>query len=278
MVKQFGLVAVALVVLIALFVAVETSFSDRFAQCKGAQSEQYKQGTAEKNETTLGRTIYIYVRCTGDFIEANEGSIAALAALIIAAFTATLWYATSAQAAITRESLVANKRAFVFASAFTQFYELDPVNGRHNWRFRPHWRNSGDTPTKRLIIHTNCELRNTQLPHDFNFDYATTNTGQGFLGPKFEQLGGIAPMPPDAPITPQDILDVQAGRKYLYLMGWAKYYDVFPNTPPRITRFCWQILPFGDPAAFVPNDPAHTLTFSHVFSPRGNCADEECNS
>jgi hypothetical protein len=119
-----------------------------------------------------------------------------------------------------------------------------------------------------------CELRNTPLPQNFDFNYATTNIGTGLLGPKYENEGGLAPMPPHQPaITAQDIIDVQNGRKFLYLMGWTRYFDVFPKTPEHITRFCWIVIPNGNPLAFIPNSPegsGHTLTFGYLHFPRGN--------
>ena len=88
-------------------------------------------------------------------------------------------------------------------------------------------------------------------------------------------MGGAAPLIPAAPITPQDIIDAQNGRKFIYLWGWAKYFDVFPRTPEHITRFCWLILVAGDPLSFNPAQPNST-TFATANHIEGNCADEEC--
>jgi hypothetical protein len=75
-------------------------------------------------------------------------------------------------------------------------------------------------------------------------------------------------------------LDAQAGRKFIYLWGWVRYFDVFPRTPEHITRFCWLIVPVGDPLAFVPgaapNQPG-SLSFGSLHHSEGNCADEECS-
>jgi hypothetical protein len=186
---------------------------------------------------------------------------------------------TNRQAKLTKEALVADKRAFVFAESLFSYWE-NGQNGTYNWRFRPVWKNSGDTPTKRLEIHTNCELRNSPLPDGFDFNYATSNVGGGLLGPRDSSTGGLAPNYPAAAITPQDIADVQAARKFLYLWGWAKYNDVFPGTPRHVTRFCWALLPNGNSLTFVPPTPPnpYSLTFSNIHLNQGNCADEECNS
>jgi hypothetical protein len=81
---------------------------------------------------------------------------------------------------------------------------------------------------------------------------------------------------PKAAISLQDILDSQHGTKWLYIWGWARYSDVFANTPQHITRFCWVITPVGDPLAFDPNVPSG-IDFQTVHHTEGNCADDECS-
>jgi hypothetical protein len=129
-----------------------------------------------------------------------------------------------------------------------------------------------------MTMHTECVLRDTRLPKGFDFDYATADVGFALIPPKAGLLGGVAPRPPAAQITPDDILQVQAARKFLYLWGWAKYFDVFDDERAHITRFCWQVVVNGDPATFRPesNDPRERLVFSIIYHEDGNCADEEC--
>ena len=84
-------------------------------------------------------------------------------------------------------------------------------------------------------------------------------------------------MLPEAAISPQDILDVQAGRKHLYLWGWAKYFDVFPGTREHITRFCWIVTPIGDPLAYDQNlkqGDTKLLVFNFIHNAEGNYADD----
>jgi hypothetical protein len=175
---------------------------------------------------------------------------------------------------IASNAMVAGERAFLFATGFEQFYELDTTTGHFNWRFKPIWRNSGNTPTKELTISTICEIGASTLPDDFDFDIPSGIVGGGLLGPKYENLGGIAPPYPLAPVTTEDLLAAQNGTKYIYLIGWAKYRDVFPNTDAHITRFCWIILPNGDPLTFVPNDKDHALGFPYAHHQKGNSADD----
>jgi hypothetical protein len=89
-------------------------------------------------------------------------------------------------------------------------------------------------------------------------------------------VAGQAPHMPGRGLTPQDILDIQSGAKVFYVWGWARYFDVLPNTPEHITRFCWQIMSTGNPITFNPIGDADGVRFSWLGQPRGNCADEEC--
>jgi hypothetical protein len=258
------------IVFVAAFVFIERSFSPTFQQCVASPEGN--------NPSLFGVTIDQYVRCTGGFVKTYEAAISALAAVIIAAFTGTLWVATSRQAALTREAFIADKRAFVFASGIQSFYEPDP-SGHFNWRIAPVWQNSGDTPTRRLRIYTDGFFSNAPISPTFDFNYIDPKSpaGTGLLGPKMPCIGGQAPHSPhQAALTPQDILDIQNGKKFFYLWDWVRYYDTLPNTSEHITRFCWRILSTGNPLTFNPLVDPNSVRFFNLYDARGNCADEEC--
>ena len=256
---------VAMLLLLFAFIALERGFSAAFNEC-------LRQNAA----AGFGPVVSAYISCSGSFIDANSGGITALATLVIAAFTATLWVATSRQAKLTREAFVADKRAFVFATGFNQTYEQDKATGLYNWRLRPVLRNSGGTPTKDMEMYVACEIRNSQLPTGYAFTPQAQNVAKGMMPPVFELQGGLAP--PGSAITPQDIIDSQTGRKFIYLWGWIRYRDIFPETEQHITRYCWLIMASGDPLQFVPNTPGQppvpgTLSFSNAHHPEGNSID-----
>jgi hypothetical protein len=177
---------------------------------------------------------------------------------------------------IARDAMVAGQRAFVFAVNVVGLWDLDPATQQYNWRLRALIRNSGNTPTKNLTMHTSCLLLNHELPKNFDFDSnMTAKIGTGLLGPKADGFGGVAPVSPEPALTPQDLIDVQKGRKWLYFMGWLRYHDVFPETPQHITRYCWLVTPSGDPTIFTPANPSG-VTFPSIHHFEGNCADDEC--
>lgn len=259
MIKRTTAAVLSIVVIGAVFVGFEWIFVPSFGGCVGTG------------------TLSAYVECSAAFLDHHGAGITALATIVIAAFTGTLWFATIRSTELARESFSADKRAFVFAMGINGFWERENTSGQYNWRFRPLWQNSGDTPSKNLRIFTGCELRDTPLPVGFKFKHG--EEGTGLLPPKSTLSGGLAPTPPQAAITPQDILDVQAGRKFLYLWGWAKYHDVFPGTKEHVTHFCWLVTPLGDPLKYIPGTqpPAPGgLAFHTIHHPEGNCADEEC--
>jgi hypothetical protein len=269
-------------ILVVLFIAgivwiVESS--QTFQDCiSGGQNKTNNNAT--KDGVAILSTPGTYRDCLGSFVVVQNPAITALSTLVIAIFTIVLAGVTSRQAKLTKEALIADKAAFVFPSGYNQWWEVDALTGLYNWRLRPRWRNSGDTAAKEVMIHTECEIRNTPFPAGHVFNRAVTNEPRGFLGPREENVGGLAPGSGQAAITAQDIVDAQAGRKFIYLWGWTRYNDVFPNTPRHMTTFCWIIHVQGDPLTYVPHTDGPvgapgTLTFSWFQHPEGNSTEDE---
>ena len=225
--RSFLIFATTVVSLLLLFVALERVFAPSFKACINHEGQ-----IVEGHDPGISAMVGVYAHCTGAFIEGNSGGITALATLVIAAFTATLWLATNRQAELTKEAFIADKRAFIFATGFSQAWEEDKATGLYNWRFRPVLRNSGATPTKSMQMYVACEVRNTVLPPGYAFTPEEHNIASATMPPNFELQGGLAPRFPGAAITPQDIIDSQAGKKFIYIWGWIKYRDVFPKDSP----------------------------------------------
>lgn len=257
-------------------IALARNQSPAFETCMSNQAA--KSSTAQEIKSPADTVVPfiqrwpISIRCTGAFLDENNAPIAAFATLVIAVFTIVLAVATSRQADLTREALIADKRAFVFAVQISPVWEK--VRDQYHWRLRPVLRNSGSTPTKRLRIYVDCEIRNSVLPPDFNFRHDPSQIGSGLLPPQYESPAGQAPRTPGAAISPQDIIDTQQGRKFIYLWGWARYNDVFPGTPEHITQYYWFITTVGDPMIYDPAAGPGTLQFHFLMHPSGNYADE----
>jgi hypothetical protein len=280
MLREILSIPIAVAICLLLFVGVERELSPSFQSCVNHETNNAAGQPSKEHNANIPTAIHAYVVCTSGFIVDNNPSITAFATLIIAAFTGTLWIATSRQSRLIKEAFIAEKRAFVFAASFNQLWEQDPTTNLYNWRFRPVLRNSGETPTRRMAMYVTCEVRNTPLENGYPFSPNITNIAEGnVLPPRFEFAGGLCPVHPASAITPQDIIDAQQGRKFIYLWGWIKYNDVFPRTKQHITRYCWVIIPVGDPMTFVPNTPGQpptpgTLSFSNIHHREGNGIDD----
>src|SRR5271170_5815560 len=125
-------------------------------------------------------------------LEDHNGAVTAAAIVVMAIFTWILarvgrkqWIALKESVAaaeraadIARDAMVAGERAFIFPTGFTSYWEQPPETGSYNWRFRPNWRNGGDTPTKNMTMHFDCFLRDARLPTDFDFHYPTDKIGK----------------------------------------------------------------------------------------------------
>jgi hypothetical protein len=278
MYKPIATIVASIIILLAALYYVESAFSPVFQNCIAKHKQSDEKTTNENDVASIIAAIDRNIPCSGEFIDAHSGAITALATIVIAAFSVTLWIATSTQAQLTREAFIADKRAFVFASGIQPLYEPDPVTGHFNWRIGPVWQNSGDTATQGLRLYTDGVLSNVPIPPTFDFNQINPNAppGAGMLGPKMSSAGGQAPHMPAPGLTPQDILDIQNGRKFFYLWGWARYRDGLPDTPEHITRYCWRIVSTGNPLLFNPLTNPSSVRFFNLYETRGNCADDEC--
>jgi hypothetical protein len=164
---------------------------------------------------------YPPIRAAVAYIEVHNGLITAISTIVIALFTGTLWSSTRAQGRLTEETLIAGRRAFVFATGLVPSFDRDIVTGSYSWRFRPYLQNSGDAPTRHMKMYVDCEIRNSPLPPNFAFTEDPKNVGNGLIPPKAGLQSGQVPR--GAPLSAHDIADAQAGKKYIYIWGWIKY-------------------------------------------------------
>jgi hypothetical protein len=168
-------------------------------------------------------------------------------------------------------------RAYVFPTGITSYYSPSRDGDLFEWQLKVVWNNFGSTPSKRLSICTTAEIRSTKLSDTFNFPYDEGHIVKGGILVPHTPLNS-ATVPRGRTITAAEIEEIQAGVKFLYVWGWARYNDAFVDTPQHITRFCWVIEIVGNPRTFVPNATEYTKKLDFRFSMLdfGNCSDEEC--
>lgn len=85
-----------------------------------------------------------------------------------------------------------------------------------------------------------------------------------FAGPKAGFSGGSVIK------TGDDLAEVKAHTKYLYIWGEARYRDIFADTPEHVTRFAYQIEVLGNPTK--PSSPDNIVQMNAITLPRHNCA------
>jgi hypothetical protein len=101
-----------LFVFVAAFLTVEKTSSPFFQSCISEEGGNKGGQDTKEGYAGIGPVIAVYVRCTGRFVEGHGVGITAIATIIIAAFTATLWGATRQQGSLTFESLKLARQEF----------------------------------------------------------------------------------------------------------------------------------------------------------------------
>jgi hypothetical protein len=150
--------------------------------------------------------------------------------IILAWFTFWLWRSTRNLVRDSRLSTMVAQRAFVFWIDYQETRTEEP--GTTILLFK--WKNSGATPTRRLIHHVNWQPFDSKgIPDNFTFpDTADTKSANGFFGPKAVHYA----LPIDIP--QERIIAASEGRCRIFIWGWAEYNDVFGGTERHRTEFC----------------------------------------
>jgi hypothetical protein len=110
MLKRAAYFALFLVALMAAALVLERTSSPFFQKCINENEDSNNQSAAKENPAAFG-IVAIYVRCSGRFIDRHDAAITALATIIIAAFTFTLWQSSEKMWKVTRVSAFAAERA-----------------------------------------------------------------------------------------------------------------------------------------------------------------------
>ncbi|HSI52102.1 MAG TPA: hypothetical protein VLA61_27870 [Ideonella sp.] len=126
-----------------------------------------------------------------------------------------------------------SNRAFVHA---TPYWFTTDEGGAY---FGVGWTSGGNTPTRELRTYIDYVVTDGELPADFVFPEDASPIARGFLAPK--QMFNGPRIPATSPLDVSISEQVRTNAKKLYFFGWAKYFDMFHNTPERITKFCFLV-------------------------------------
>jgi hypothetical protein len=104
---------VSFFVAITVFVWTENEIAPSFQACISQNTSDHSGENTKNNSPFIGTFIKDQAICTLRLVDKHNGFFAALAALIVACFTFTLWIATSKQARLTFESLRLAREEFI---------------------------------------------------------------------------------------------------------------------------------------------------------------------
>jgi hypothetical protein len=254
MLKQAAFFLAFFIFLVAAFVIGERSFSPVFQCCIDQNKNTNAGATAKENPATFGTVASSY------------GGITALATLIIAAFTGTLWVSTSKQARLTRESIDLARNEFI--STWRPKLRVRNIVAEGGEEFplltpgRPligklQVVNIGGTTAKikqgRIIVFWNESGLPMELP------YARSNIGVYLPEASLAPGKSIEPAFQSDATLPANVGTISTGvigQLHLYVMGSIEYDD--ESCIRRRTNFCreyrrlnWQIdgrfYPVDDP-------------------------------
>jgi hypothetical protein len=252
MLKSAAYFVAFLAVLVAAVVLLERTSSPFFQSCISEKQTSEGSAAAEKNPSTFGSIVAItivaiYVRCSGRFIDRHDASITALATIIIAAFTFTLWHSTEKMWTVTKlnvEALIDAERAHLYAviktdNLFAALRAASPIVQAEDGATvspRPYLefaiKNLGRSPAIMEKIGWSLVQRQPGI-----------RTWEYSIGPIANPVidGGkeTEPATPcvfEAELRIADVRDAFSGVRPLYFAG----YVVFTTSLDRIYEFRWQ--------------------------------------
>jgi hypothetical protein len=134
------------------------------------------------------------------------------------------------------------------------------------------WENAGYTPTRQMTTHVSRGFYKNGLPKNWNFPDLWAEKAPRVFTPVVVSPHGHVNY--TISFGYEDIDKVISHKSRLFFWGWARYRDVFDETPVHITRFCVELTGFlGNPLSPNLNAP---VSPSFDFCDIDNCQDEEC--
>jgi hypothetical protein len=245
---------------------MDAMFSSKsFQDC--IRANQNYQASNASPEKYVRFIIQVFVRCSGAFLERHNGAITAVASLLIAAFTATLWHATrgmltasAAQSVAMKQSIDQSARAATAMEDVARHFadNVATVKDRSAKQMRaylsvlvhagvyqerdkgfyfegkPAMLNTGHTPAHKVRYQAGANILSVPIPSDFAFPLPEAPGGTASLGPQqnFIMSARVKTFCDDA-----EVFDIKRGvGKALYVWGIITYEDVFGDA--HYTKFC----------------------------------------
>jgi hypothetical protein len=192
---------------------------------------------------------------------------------------------------LNQESFASVQRAFITVTelSISAEYTQNP-RGFFGWSFKPIIENSGATPTQNLRIVPLAATFTTAQIFDFNgkpiprpgieLPAEPSDPDEAFIRHESPIRMLVGPHTKvTLPTTPDPRLAIPNGSigwivdgfASVFVFGSIHYFDVFENTPERVTRYCFRI---DAKREAVTGDKEPTFSFCRFW----NCADAECRA
>lgn len=244
--------------------------SESFQDCVQKTHKRTGTQSTQKGIANIPITLGICRDCLGQFVTDENPAITALATILIAAFTGTLWHATRGMLRASAEQGAAMERSIAQSSRaasameevarrfadnvatvrersaqqarayiFTVIHQATYQEREKGLKFsaRPAIVNTGHTPAYKIFHKTRAAILPIPLPDNFSFPLPNKFVGGASLGPQqhFVLTGTVDDFCDDG-----DVFAIKTGIDHaLYLWGIVSYQDAFGQN--QSTKFC-QIL------------------------------------
>jgi hypothetical protein len=195
--------------------------------------------------------------------------VIAVSTVLYAAVATLQLRALIASNRINRDALETVQRAYVTFSPTSEIGTTVEGGKVVAWQAHIPMRNGGATSTKGLVDNVEYYFSDSPLSDDFEFPETQTPMN-GALGPKDE----IQVRTANIPIG--QVASVQRKLGHIYVYGWATYRDIFPETRPHLTLFCYELFPNTILSDVTSIDYKLVATFAECKD--HNCNDDECRT
>lgn len=250
--QKYCLVYVGAFVFVCLMLFFENHFSNSFASCKSQYSNS-QAAVISKNSPVAVIVVVTQVACTVHFVNFNAGFFAFAAAFFAAIFAYNLAASTEKLWIAGNEDREATERAFVFLDGFdyelTVFsdgkegeieslpekYKIRPELYITRFAVCPRWKNSGNTPTKRMSIKVDWQQTSEPTMADYSFRNATIPF---FVAPKATEQSAFFEIPSVGALVEFGFRPDDA-EPFFFIWGRGDYEDVFGKS--HFVEWCYRI-------------------------------------
>jgi hypothetical protein len=115
MLKSVTIFVASCFVIVGIFIASENTLSEHFQSCISKNATKDRAESSDNNSFIVGfiPTAKRQIVCSASLIDRHNGFFAAVASIVVAAFTVTLSFVTGRQAGLTKESVTLARDEFI---------------------------------------------------------------------------------------------------------------------------------------------------------------------